>query len=534
MLVSARYEPADVLFRRHISYDVLTLAPKVAHTTHSFDFRVLLHRLCNTTDLRPNSGTFPSLAWVHVQGQVHANPESKSQGNERESEIVASCAAQLLMELDSIRHRYPDNDSNPASMKVVIITGYREQKDVIEKDLGHRLQELNYRGWGGVETMEWVQSSMIVNTVDSFQGQEADIVFISTVRSLVSGHQLQGLGFAKDQRRANVMLSRASQLMVVVGDALNMASQSQSLLIPSLAYWCSDHNSMFEIDRGELQAFKLPTDMITRPTRRTPTTTPILPMEQPPKTRAATPLTRLGETQLSPFAKKLVEILRAQPRLQMNLSQLALLLPRELRGNYKSLIVPVRKVRCVTLTKNDVEWVATLVVARESEDDRGTGLSERARDFANRVRARLVAADGLMTLSHLGNHFPTDQRPLPSKSLRENLVAAMGDEIEFPLGTLQVVALAVTAASFAASVRATLVEWNGTMTLSTLGSLFPPNMRPRPLLALKRQLAESLGDEIVITQITSTHHTVTLMIPQNHSSRQRRSRRGGRRRRREI
>ena len=540
MLVSARYEPADNLFCHHISHDVLTLAPPALHT--SFDFRVLLRRLCDPRHLQSNlqsnsEVTFPSLAWVHVQGKAHANPESKSQGNEAEAGIIVSCVAQLLIELHSIRHRYPDDDNNPASMKVVIITGYREQKDVIEKELGHRLQELGYRGWGAVKTIEWVKSSMIVNTVDSFQGQEADIVFVSTVRSLVSDHQLQGLGFAKDQRRANVMLSRASQLMVVVGDALNMALQqrphSQSLLIPSLAIWCSDHNSMFEIDAGELKIFKLPDTIPRPPRRRPPTPTTALTRvatENQPKKRAATPLTRLGETQLSPFAKTLVEILRTQPGLQMNLSQLAPLLPRELRGSYKSLIIPVRKVRCVTLTKDNVEWVATLVVAAPDTDvERDAGLLERTRDFASRVRARLSAAEGPMALAELGNIFPTLQRPLPSKSLRENLMAAMGDEIVFPQGPWQKVTLAVRA--FAASVRVALMESNGTMTLSTLGSLFPTDKRPSPTRALLKQLEEALGDEIEITQVTATHHVVTLISPTLPRSR-RRSRRGGRGRRR--
>jgi superfamily I DNA and/or RNA helicase len=49
-----------------------------------------------------------------------------------------------------------------------------------------------------------------VNTVDSFQGREADFIVISTVRS-------RKLGFADDPKRINVALTRARHGIVVVG-----------------------------------------------------------------------------------------------------------------------------------------------------------------------------------------------------------------------------------------------------------------------------------------------------------------------------
>jgi len=56
--------------------------------------------------------------------------------------------------------------------------------------------------------------------VDALQGQEADVCVVSAVRAPALGNSTgYGLGFLKDNRRTNVMLSRAQQLLVIVGDA---------------------------------------------------------------------------------------------------------------------------------------------------------------------------------------------------------------------------------------------------------------------------------------------------------------------------
>ncbi|MBW9235346.1 C-terminal helicase domain-containing protein, partial [Leptospira santarosai] len=54
-------------------------------------------------------------------------------------------------------------------------------------------------------------------TVDKFQGMEMDVIILSFVRN---HHQKDGnIGFLKDYRRLNVALSRARELLMIVGSA---------------------------------------------------------------------------------------------------------------------------------------------------------------------------------------------------------------------------------------------------------------------------------------------------------------------------
>ncbi len=57
----------------------------------------------------------------------------------------------------------------------------------------------------------------ICGTVDSFQGNEADLVIVSLVRNNHHSNVRNALGFLSDFRRMNVLLSRARWRLVLVG-----------------------------------------------------------------------------------------------------------------------------------------------------------------------------------------------------------------------------------------------------------------------------------------------------------------------------
>jgi predicted DNA helicase len=58
-----------------------------------------------------------------------------------------------------------------------------------------------------------------IQSIDSFQGQERDVMLISLVRSNDNGE----IGFLNDQRRMNVALTRAKKKMFVIGDSATIS-----------------------------------------------------------------------------------------------------------------------------------------------------------------------------------------------------------------------------------------------------------------------------------------------------------------------
>lgn len=86
--------------------------------------------------------------------------------------------------------------------EVSVIAGYKAQKTLI-----NRLIEM--------DNIDFKNISIEVDTVDAFQGRETDIVIYSIVRSNKSGE----IGFLSDQRRLNVSLSRARELLILIGDS---------------------------------------------------------------------------------------------------------------------------------------------------------------------------------------------------------------------------------------------------------------------------------------------------------------------------
>ena len=64
-----------------------------------------------------------------------------------------------------------------------------------------------------------VRDLLTANTVDGFQGQERDVIFISLVRANDQGQ----IGFLGDLRRMNVAITRARMKLVILGEAATLA-----------------------------------------------------------------------------------------------------------------------------------------------------------------------------------------------------------------------------------------------------------------------------------------------------------------------
>lgn len=68
------------------------------------------------------------------------------------------------------------------------------------------------------DTLE--EELIYIQTIDSFQGQERDIIIVSLVRS----NSANQIGFLTDYRRMNVALTRAKRKLIVIGDSSTLGS----------------------------------------------------------------------------------------------------------------------------------------------------------------------------------------------------------------------------------------------------------------------------------------------------------------------
>ncbi|MBK8711795.1 MAG: AAA family ATPase [Niastella sp.] len=63
-------------------------------------------------------------------------------------------------------------------------------------------------------------TTMRISTIDSYQGQEKEIVILSLVRS----NEVSEIGFLKDYRRMNVAITRAKEQLFVIGDSSTLGN----------------------------------------------------------------------------------------------------------------------------------------------------------------------------------------------------------------------------------------------------------------------------------------------------------------------
>lgn len=116
-------------------------------------------------------------------------------------------AAFLFKHLDhfvsTLKAHYPA-DKYPS---IAVISPYRQQIEELKDQLLNAPSLLMYG------------DRVSINTIDSFQGQERDIVYISMTRSNADNN----IGFLSDIRRMNVAMTRARKKLVVIGDSATLS-----------------------------------------------------------------------------------------------------------------------------------------------------------------------------------------------------------------------------------------------------------------------------------------------------------------------
>ncbi|KAJ6737461.1 DNA2/NAM7 HELICASE FAMILY [Salix viminalis] len=130
-----------------------------------------------------------------------------------------------------------------ASKVVEVINKLRASADLDEADIGvitpYRQQVLKIK-----KVLEnWELSDVKVGSVEQFQGQEREVIIVSTVRSTIKHNDFDKtycLGFLSNPKRFNVAITRARSLLIIVG---NPHIVSQDPYWEKLLWFCADNNS---------------------------------------------------------------------------------------------------------------------------------------------------------------------------------------------------------------------------------------------------------------------------------------------------
>ena len=128
------------------------------------------------------------------------NPETLSYSNPKEGEILFKHLRQLLLD-------YSTHTDLP-SLEIGVISPYKEQREWLKENILH------------LELERSKLESLSVKTIDGFQGEERDVIYISLVRS----NDKHEIGFLNDLRRMNVAITRAKKKLIVIGDSATIGS----------------------------------------------------------------------------------------------------------------------------------------------------------------------------------------------------------------------------------------------------------------------------------------------------------------------
>ncbi len=146
-----------------------------------------------------------SIYWISTSDiskeKSQEKPAGKSFTNPYEAKVIRGVLAKIQKNCES----------NNLSKEVGVISAYRSQIGILESTIAPKNKEL------------WKNIDIVIHTVDAFQGGEKDIIIYDLVRS----NSKKILGFTSDYRRLNVALSRARQLLIIVGND-NMAYEGRT------------------------------------------------------------------------------------------------------------------------------------------------------------------------------------------------------------------------------------------------------------------------------------------------------------------
>lgn len=147
---------------------------------------------------------------------VGKNILSKQNKNNLGSYINVVEANEIIKNLIELDRK----NENKKKISVGVISFYKAQVNFIKTEIRRK-------------QIEFKNIDLSIGTVDSYQGLEKEIIFLSTVRS-------EGIGFTSNHNRLNVALSRAKKLVVIFSNRKNMSKDETFRKIFERCYWEDD------------------------------------------------------------------------------------------------------------------------------------------------------------------------------------------------------------------------------------------------------------------------------------------------------
>ncbi|MCD6019386.1 MAG: DNA-binding protein [Bacteroidetes bacterium] len=128
------------------------------------------------------------------------NPETLSMSNKGEADL-------LFKHLELLLQQYT-NSGETNRISIGVISPYKEQIELLKE------KQLEF------DHSSYLVNELAVKTIDGFQGEERDVIYISLVRSNPDSE----IGFLSDIRRMNVALTRAKKKLVVIMDTATIGN----------------------------------------------------------------------------------------------------------------------------------------------------------------------------------------------------------------------------------------------------------------------------------------------------------------------
>lgn len=165
------------------------------HSNLKADISVATHRLSEDAN---TPLIYTAFDWIDTAGcgfMEQQDEEGTSLTNPEEALLLVKHFTQLYNNLE---------ENTKKMLTVGIISPYKAQVNLLNELLREaKLQDIAQ-----------------ANTIDSFQGQEREVIYISLVRSNEKGE----IGFLRDTRRMNVAMTRAKKKLVMIGDSATLSN----------------------------------------------------------------------------------------------------------------------------------------------------------------------------------------------------------------------------------------------------------------------------------------------------------------------